>query len=178
MPNHPRLLQSPERRKNVVPAGFPQILQPGGTAGALQRIQNLRPPADTPGGGFDRLRVQFRLYAPDLLKAVPKPRRQNGPNRLGQGAEIPLPHPKGQGQSVSVQYRLPVQHGGKGLQALNLLSLAPGKNHALRQFVSPAKGYGHPDAGDRRILQLRRNQIVIGFVDVIRRGTDRHFYDG
>ena len=61
---------------------------------------------------------------------------------------------------------------------VNELSLSPGENQSLCQPVSPAKGHGHPDAGDRRIPQLRRNQIVIGFVDVIRRGTDRHFYDG
>ncbi len=116
MPDDSRPFQSPEGWEGFVAVSLPQGFQPGGTAGTLQGLQNFRPMTDARRSGFGRFWVQFRLEPPDFLEAVPQPGGQDGPDRLGHGAEVPLAHPEGQGQPGAVQYGFPVQYRGNSFQ--------------------------------------------------------------
>ena len=115
----------------------------------LQGIQHGAGPLHPTAQSLRTGTVQTVCQAPDLPQPVPKPRRQDGLDRLKHGAEVALAHPKGQSDPLTVQHRGVIQHCLQRLEPRQLFTAASGQNDALAGAVAPPEGNGDPYTGQR-----------------------------
>ena len=172
---HSLFAEGPEGLLHAVSTGLFQCRQLSSSAAGKQEIQHAFGPFD-PAAALSRgFPVQTFHHLPEFPELIPQPGRQNGPHRLVQRTEIPLAQKQCQGDALTVQHRFPVQRSGNAFQLRRLGAVFRTQNDSLRAAVTTPEGNGDTDAGADLILQQLRDQIIIGFVDGIGRGSHRYF---
>ena len=107
-----------------------------------------------------------------LGRLKPEASRQNRPNSLIIGAEIPFAQKRRQTELVLIQHGLGVQDALDGLQAL-FAALLRQKHNALCALVALSERHDHAHAGAH--VEVRRNPVGIGLVDGKNSGANGDF---